>query len=197
MKIKTFTYLSPFFFMKPYMQLSDKKKSRHFLLLLSILFCSIFVTAGISQISGEEPPLDIRINKIVGTNIGDKIEGKFRITATGGDNITALSLLFNGTQVASSPNNSLFFKFETADYGVGTMNITLIGEDSVGLFSQITEMRVFLSPEMNIWLILGILAIVIPILAYRAFRWYRAKTLVKPSHEDKKNRIKIDIDKDF
>jgi len=150
-----------------------------------------------SQISGEEPPLDLRFRKIIGTSIGNKMEGKFSITASGGDNITALSLLFNDTLVASSPNNSLSFIFDTSDYGAGMMNITLIGEDSLGTSSQITEMKDFLSPTVGTWITVIVLVIVIPILMYRLFQQYRAKKLANASTEDKKQRIKIDFDKDF
>ena len=182
--------------MKP-MQLTREKNPRRSLIVLTLFICSIFVTAGLSQISGEEPPLDMSIRKIIGTSIGSKMEGKFRISCTGGDNITALSLQFNGTQVASSPNNSLSYTFDTADFGVGTMNITLIGEDSMGIFSQITQMKDFLSSKVGTWITVGILAIVIPLLLYRALQWYRTKKMVTLSHEDKKKRIKIDFDKDF
>jgi hypothetical protein len=180
------------------MQHSHKKKNNsHSLIFLTLLVCSIIMTAGMSQISGEEPPLDMRFRKIIGTSISNKMEGKFSITASGGDNITSLSLLFNGTQVASSPNNSLSFTFDTSDYGVGMMNITLIGEDSLGAFSQITEMKDFLSSAVGTWITVIVLVIAIPITIYRLFQRYRAKKLVNVSTEDKKQRIKIDIDKDF
>ena len=171
------------------MQHLHKKKYQRSLIFLSLLLCSIFLTAGMSQISGEEE-LDMNIRKIVGTGIGDKIEGKFRITASGGDNITALSLLFNDTLVASSPNNSLSFTFDTSDYGVGMMNITLYGEDIMGNFSQITEMKDFLSPAVGTWITVIVLMIAIPITLYRLFQRYRAKKLANASTDDKIKRIK-------
>ena len=177
---------------------SSKKKHRGSLIFLSLLLCSIFLIGSMSQISGEEPPLELRFSKIIGTSIGNKMEGKFRITASGGDNITALSLLFNATLVASSPNNSLSLTFDTSTYGEGLMNITLIGADSLGVFSQITQMKEFLSPAVGTWITVIVLAFAIPVLLYQLFQKYRAKKKIGNSHyEDKKQRIKIDIDKDF
>ena len=178
------------------MQYPMKKKSRS-LLLFTLFFCSIFTIVGISAILGAEPPLDMSIRKQIGTSIGNKMEGRFSITASGGDNITSLSLLFNGTQVASSPNNSLSFTFETKDYTAGLMNITLIGEDALGNFSQITEIKDFLSAETGMWITVVILGIVVPIALYRLYQRYRAIKLATSSTEDLKKKIKIVLDKDF
>jgi hypothetical protein len=102
----------------------------------------------------------------------------------------------NGTQVASSPTNSLSFTFETKDYSAGMMNITLIGEDSLGNFSQITQMKEFLSAEVGIWITVVILGIVVPLVLYRLYQRYRVKKIVA-SPEELKKKIKIDLDKDF
>ena len=162
-----------------------------------MFFCSIFVSVGISPISGEDPPLEMNFRKIIGTSIGSKIQGKFTINCDGGDNITSLSLLFNGTQVALSSTNSLSFTFDTGDFEPGMMNITLIGEDSGGTFSQITQMMQFLSDSTGIVIPVVIGGIAIVIVIFRYFRKKSQTKQLKSSTEDIKKRIKIDVDKSF
>ena len=179
----------------------DKSPSLRSYVLLILLFSSFLMNVGISPISGEEPCLELEmdIRRIFGTSYDSSIEGHFNITCTGGDNITALSLLFNGTEVASSSTNVLSFEFDTDEFGPGLMNITLIGEFETGEFAQITEMKQFLPDDTTtvITAVMGGIAIVsvIVIVIYLGLR--KKKQSAQPSTEDIKKRIKIDIDKDF
>ena len=153
----------------------------------------------ISIIAQGEDVLSLGISKNFGTDIGNKIEGNFTISGSGPDSILNLRLLFNGTRVAFEPGNQLTFQFETKDYPLGLMNITLIGEDCEGIIYKKVIFREFVSPKVGSWLV--ILAFVITFISVSVMliivSYRKKKKNEKESITEKKKRIKIDIDKKF
>ena len=144
-----------------------------------------------------EEVLSLRISKNVGTAYGDKIGGDFTITGSGPDYILNLTLFFNGTQVKYESNNELKYRFNTKNYTLGLMNITLIGEDSEGTVYKKSIFKEFISPALEnwIWIIVGGIALISGGLILASY--IKKKQNEKQSATDKKNKIQIDIDKEF
>lgn len=175
-------------------------KHKHSLIIFIFILLFSFNSIILNSNAQDEEVLSLGISKNVGLDIGDKIEGDFTITGSGLDNILNLTLLFNGTQVAFESDNQLTFRFDTKDYPLGLMNITLIGEDNEGMVYKKTIFKEFVSPKVGIWvlIIVGVIAflssvIIVLILVFGS----KKKQNEKESAAEKKNKIKIDIDKDF
>ncbi len=145
----------------------------------------------------DEEILSLGIKKNVGTAFGDKIEGDFTITGSGPDSILNLTLFFNGTQVAFESDNQLTFRFDTKDYSLGLMNITLVGEDSEGMVYTISISKEFISPAIGNWIIAIVGGIALISLGLKLYSYIKNKRNEKKSSVEKKNNIKIDIDKEF
>ena len=145
----------------------------------------------------DEEVLSLRISKNAGTAYGDKVEGDFTITGSGLESILNLTLFFNGTQVAYESDNELKFRFNTKDYSLGLMNITLIGEDSDGMVYEKSIFKEFISPAFGNWImaIVGVIALISVGLILASY--IKNKRNEKQSTAEKKTKIKIDIDKDF
>ena len=147
----------------------------------------------------EEEILSLTIKKNMGySSFGDEIQGDFTITGSGPENIQNLTLFFNGTQVAFESSNQLTFRFDTEDYPLGLMNITLKGEESEGAVYTKSIFREFVSPTMvGTWIgIISGLLVLLSLGVYLVIYLIR-KQREKRSPAEKLNRIKIDLDKKF
>ncbi|MHA1719165.1 MAG: hypothetical protein DRO88_13825 [Promethearchaeia archaeon] len=144
--------------------------------------------------SGE---INIHMNKIVGTNISNKISGKFRINVDAVDEIIHINLLFNGSLVKEEDGNELEFTFQTHDYPLGIMNITAIGLNQAGDTFQTSKIVEFFDSstfDTVLYVITGI--VVVPFVIYYIKKGLKKKK--KPENlDDLKKKIRIDIDKDF
>jgi len=172
-------------------------KHKHSLITFTLIILFSFNAIIISSNAQDEEVLLLGIRRNVGTSFGDKIEGDFTITGSGPDTILNLSLLFNGTQVAFESDNQLSFRFDTKDYSLGLMNITLVGEDSEGMVYNKSIFKDFISPAIGNWIIIISLGIVLISLGFKLISYLKNKRSEKQSSTDKKNNIQIDIDKEF
>jgi ABC-type tungstate transport system substrate-binding protein len=77
------------------------------------------------------------------------------------------------------------------------MNITLVGEDSEGMVYTISIFKEFISPTIGNWIIAIAIGIVLISLSFKLASYMKNKRKEKQSVTDKKNGIKIDIDKEF
>ena len=145
----------------------------------------------------DEDFLSLRISKNVGIAHGDKVEGDFTVTGSGPESILNLTLFFNGTQVKYESNNELSYRFNTKEYPLGLMNITLVGIDSEGEVYKKTIFKEFISPAIGnwIWIIIGGIALISGGLKLASY--LKNKRNEKQSTAEKKTKIKIDIDKEF
>jgi hypothetical protein len=169
------------------------KQSIIFTFVLLFSFNSVFISSN----AQDEDILSLGIRRNVGTGFGDKIEGDFTISGSGPVTILNLTLFFNGTKVAFESDNQLSFRFDTKDYSLGLMNITLVGEDSEGMVYTISIFKEFISPTIGNWIIAIAIGIVLISLSFKLASYMKNKRKEKQSVTDKKNGIKIDIDKEF
>ena len=169
-----------------------------------IIFALILLISNISIImianAQDEDILTLTISRNFGTAYDNKMEGDLTVTGSGPEKIVSLTLYFNGTEVCKELNNQISFRFDTKDYPLGLMNITLIGEDSEGMVYKKTIFKEFISPKVGIWTLIIVgaifflsIVIIVLILVSRS----KKKENEKESAAEKKNKIKIDIDKDF
>ena len=173
------------------------QKSQRFLIIFTFVLLFSFNSVITNTNSQEEDILSISVSKNVGTGIGDKIEGDFTITGTGPDYILNLTLFFNGTQVSFESDNELKFRFNTKDYTIGLMNITLVGKDNEGTTYAKTIFKDFLSPEVGNWIMFIAIGIVLISLGIKLASYLIDKRKDKQGVNEKKNKIKIEIDKKF
>jgi len=172
-------------------------KHKYSLIIFTFILLFSFNTIIMNTNAQNEEVLSLGISRNVGTAFGDKIEGDFTITGTGLDLILNLTLFFNGTQVAFESDNELKFRFNTKDYPLGLMNITLIGEDSEGTAYNKSIFKELISPAIGNWVIVIIGVIVLIGLGLKLTSYIKNKRFEKQSIVEKKTKIKIDIDKDF
>lgn len=172
-------------------------KYKHSLIIFTFILLFPFNSVIISTNAQDEEILSLGISKNVGTAYDDKIEGDFTISGTGPDYILNLTLFFNGTQVAYEPSNELNFRFNTKDYALGLMNITLIGKDSEGTAYKKTIFKEFISPEIGNWIMITVGGIALISVGIILVSYLKRKQNEKQSATEKKNNIKIDLDKDF
>ena len=172
-------------------------KHKHSLIAFTFIILFSFNAVIMNTNAQDEEVLSLGISKNVGTAFGDKVEGEFTITGSGPDYILNLTLFFNGTQVAYDSSNELKYRFNTKDYPLGLMNITLIGEDGEGMTYEKTIFKEFISPAIGNWImvIVGVIALIS--LGLKLTSYIKRKQNEKKSTVEKKNNIKIDIDKDF
>ena len=172
-------------------------KHKQSLIILTFVLLFSLNSVIINTNAQDEEVLSLRISKNVGTGIGDKIEGDFTITGSGPDYILNLTLYFNGTQVAFESNNELKFRFNTKDYAIGLINITLVGKDNEGTTYEKTIFKEFISAEIGNWILIIVGSIALISIGIKLASYLKTKRKEKQGTTDKKNNIKIEIDKEF
>ena len=173
-------------------------KHKQYLIIITIVLLFSFNSVIMNANAQDEDVLSLGIRKNVGTAFGDKIEGDFTISGSGPEIILNLTLFFNGTQVAFESDNQLTFRFDTKDYSLGLMNITLVGEDSEGIVYSKSISKEFISPEIGNWIIAIAIGITLISVGLKfVVSYLKNKKNDKQSVSDKKNKIQIDIDKGF
>ncbi|MHA1522252.1 MAG: hypothetical protein ACTSRK_18925 [Promethearchaeota archaeon] len=174
-------------------------KLRKFVKVSSILLIAVaIISVQLTPINGENSDkLSLSIRKNMGTGIGDKIEGDFTIVGSGDEDIVSLELIFNGTQVANSTTNSLNFRFNTNDYEIGEMNITLRGFDGSGDVFQYTTFKEFLDPTIGNYILIGVAILIVISVGASLYKYTKDRKATQKSPEEIKKGIRIDIDKDF
>jgi len=173
------------------------QKHQRSLLLFTFVLLFSFNSVIMNINAQDEEILSLGIRKNVGTGFGDKIEGDFTISGSGQDYILNLTLFFNGTQVAFESDNQLSFRFDTKDYSLGLMNITLVGEDSEGIVYSKSIFKDFISSTLGNWILIIVGAILVVSFGLKLVSYLINKRDEKQGTTEKKNKIKIDIDKDF
>ncbi len=134
-----------------------QKTGKYFTILFGMILMSTIYLPPVAADGG----LTLKINKNMGTAYSDKIEGTFTFTGAGPETIVNLTLTFNETEVAFEPGHELVHKFETENYPLGYMNITLWGADSEGNLYSVSEMYGFISSDIGLYIGLGVLAIIV------------------------------------
>ncbi|MHA1474429.1 MAG: hypothetical protein ACTSQ5_04510 [Promethearchaeota archaeon] len=172
-------------------------KHKHSLIIFTFILLFSFNSIILNTNAQDEEILSLGIRKNVGTAFGDKIEGTFTISGSGPDSILNLTLFFNGTQVAFESDNQLSFRFDTKDYSLGLMNITLVGEDGEGMVYTVSISKEFISPAIGNWIIAIVGGIALISGGLKLASYIKNKRNEKQNATDKKNNIKIDIDKEF
>lgn len=128
--------------------LKKKTYSNYFTFILLFPLNSVIISSN----AQDEEVLSLIISRNYGAILGDKIEGNFTISGSGPDYISNLTLFFNEIQVAFEHGNQLTFQFDTNNYPLGLMNITLIGEDCKGNIYKKVIFREFISPIFTIFI---------------------------------------------
>ena len=172
-------------------------KHKYSLIIFTFILLFSFNSVILNTNAQDEDVLSLGIRRNVGTAFGDKIEGDFTISGSGPDTILNLTLFFNGTQVAFESDNQLTFRFDTKDYSLGLMNITIVGEDGEGIIYKKSISKEFISPTIGNWIIIIAIGIVLISLSFKLASYMKNKRNEKQSVTDKKNGTKIDIDKEF
>ncbi|MHA1646565.1 MAG: hypothetical protein ACTSVL_03240 [Promethearchaeota archaeon] len=160
------------------------------------IFFSIISSLTILSV-GASDEINIHLNKIVGTDISNKISGKFRITVDGSDDIVHISVFFNDSLVKEEDGNALSLTFQTHDYPYGLMNITAVGVNLAGDHFQASKIVEFFDSstfDTVLWIIAGVAIIPFIIFYVRKLVKKRKK---QENHGEFKEKIHIDIDKDF
>ncbi|MHA1613191.1 MAG: hypothetical protein ACTSYU_14140 [Promethearchaeota archaeon] len=165
----------------------------------SILLITIAViSVQLAPISGENSDkLSLSLSKNMGTAFQDKIEGDFTIRGSGDEDIMSLELYFNETQVANSTSNELTLRFNTNDYWIGDVNMTLKGFNENGDVFQYSIYRVFLDPTIGNYILIGVGILVVVSVGFSLYKYTKDKKATKKTREEIKKGIRIDIDKNF
>mgnify|MGYP001118583750 CR=1 FL=1 len=166
-------------------------KHKHSLIIFTFILLFSFNSIILNSNAQDEEVLSLRIRKNAGIAFGDKIEGTFTISGSGLDSILNLTLFFNRTQVAFEYDNQLSFRFDTNDYSLGLMNITLVGEDSAGIVYNKSIFKEFISPEIGNWIMIIAIGIALISLGLKLISYLKNEKNDKQSVTDKKNKIQI------
>jgi hypothetical protein len=162
-------------------------------LAVSVMVLGVMVTR--SRALGS-PTMSIK--KVVGSDFGTRIEGKFRISGEGTSDVVKMELLFNNKVVYSVESNTLSFTFETKNYPEGETNITLIAYDASGNSAQTSKNYTFMSPTDTQYITIPIIALVVVAVIFKyGRRWKKNKDQDTPKSKNSKPEVEISIDKDF
>ncbi len=172
------------------------RNSDKFIFLLLIIATIISLQTTLIRGQNSEK-LSISFKKNLGSNFGGNWSGDFTIKCAGDEDIVALELFFNGTQVASALSNFLEYRFHTEDFGDGIWNITLKGNDGSGVIYQTTLLQNFLKPDIKIISYILIITFVVTLIGVGLYRDFKDKRKPKKTPEEIKKRIRIDIDNDL
>lgn len=166
-------------------------------IMLSVILFTILGTFYHPKLVCATEEVSMSISKTMGSDFGKKINGKFRIRGAGSAGIVSLDLFFNGSLVANEDTNSLEFSFDTTDYSLGMMNITLIGKDASGNTFSDQKDKEFISSDINFILIPLAVLVIGGTLGARYYQ-NKKKNIKKEIKSDQTNQdVKIQIDKDF
>ncbi|MHA1905515.1 MAG: hypothetical protein ACXABC_15430 [Candidatus Thorarchaeota archaeon] len=124
------------------------------------LIVSVAVFSGLPVIAVGQNTLSLSLDRNVGIGLGSLIQGTFTLRGSGPENITSLTVYFNGEEVHSVTSNSISWQFNTADYPSGSTNITLTGLDDQGTRYRASTDVFFLGGMLSNLITVGILGFV-------------------------------------
>jgi hypothetical protein len=138
----------------------------------------------------------ISMRRLVGTAVGNKISGKFRITVNSGistNELVYIELLFNDTTVSEGNASTLSFTFNTKEYGIGLMNITAIGKDFDGNNYQTTLEKHFMNPKIAnvIGISIAVFALIISGISVWK-KYFKDRKKHTKDHQEKLDEINIE-----
>jgi hypothetical protein len=127
---------------------------------VGVLIVSIVIFSGFPINATGQNTLSLSLDRNVGIGLGSLIQGTFTLHGSGPENITSLTVYFNGEDVHSVTSNSISWQFNTADYPSGSTNITLAGWDDQGTLYQRSTDVFFLGGMISNLITVGILGFV-------------------------------------
>jgi hypothetical protein len=142
------------------------KRTRTSRYLAFLLFCMLFIPIiGRADDSG----ISMTLRRNMGTDMGDgrRIRGDWTISGSGPEGTNKVSILFNETEVYSTQSREFSFRFNTDDYWIGEVNITIRAYISDSEFVSRSVVKEFIDDSFDnmIWAGTGIIfAIIIVIL---------------------------------
>ncbi len=148
------------------------------------IFCVLFIPI-IS--SAQDSGITINLRRNVGTDMGDgrRIRGEWTLSGSGPEGTVKIEILFNETVVYTVQSKEFSFRFNTEEYWIGEVNITVRAYLSDSEFVSRSLIREFIDDSFDnmIWTITaGIFAILIIIAAVG----------YKKSKANSKKEVKID-----
>ena len=148
----------------------------------SLRFFVAIIALGFSVVGAEaQTPssgLDLRISKIFGFNLAGRIQGTFRLTASGRDDLERVRFVIDGDTLGEVSAPPFSLTFDTTSYALGRHVVAAIGTTSSGLSLESPPVTLeFVSPDsalgstmqiigpvLVIALGVSVLAIVVPLI---------------------------------
>jgi hypothetical protein len=158
-------------------------------LLFGILLC--FLLFNISTVNAQNE-IELHLTEIWGAENPQYIAGQYKITAKSTIPLILMKLYFNDEYIKNTTTDTLIFEFDTSEFEMGIMNMTVVGWDQAGNQYQNSIIKTFGSttPTITIIIIIGLIAGGIFTILILASRKKERKSVNK---ED----ISIDLDKNL
>jgi len=132
----------------------------------SLCFFVAIIALGFSVVGAEaQTPssgLDLRISKIFGFNLAGRIQGTFRLTASGRDDLERVRFVIDGETLGEVSAPPFSLSFETTSYALGRHVLAAIGTTSSGLSLESPVVTLeFVSPDSALG---STMQIIVPVL---------------------------------
>ena len=134
------------------------RRSLRFLVAIFALGCSVVGAEAQTPSSG----LDLRISKIFGFNLAGRIQGTFRLTASGRDDLERVRFVIDGDTLGEVSAPPFSLSFDTTSHALGRHVLAAIGTTSSGLSLESPPVTVeFVSPDSALG---STMQIIVPVL---------------------------------
>ena len=132
----------------------------------SVRFYVAILALGFSVVGAEaqtpSPGLELRITKIFGFNLAGRIQGTFRLSASGRDDLERVRFVIDGDTLGEVSTPPFALSFDTTSYALGRHVLAAIGTTSSGLALESPPLTVeFVSPDSALG---STMQIIVPVL---------------------------------
>ncbi len=117
--------------------------------LLGLLILAILISPGFASAQSEEETLSLRVVKIIGYRVGNKLQGRFNLSVVGPEDLVRVEFYIDDEVLYEDLTEPFKIEFSTGDISPGEHTLSAIGytKDGSSLSSQVSTYTILTADE--------------------------------------------------
>lgn len=138
---------------------AERGRMKQRLILAGLWLLLLLPAAALAQ--AESDALVLRLSRDVGGALGASIQGRFSYRVTGPADLVRVEFLMDGAVIAADSAPPFAFRFDTADFSLGTHRLSARGYTADGRLLQSNELTRQFVPAWRVYALTGVVLLVV------------------------------------